>query len=91
MTSALWRGSNLPDSVPKFMAIPEGRHDVFLRKYKSPLFAEHFQKDNWKLIYFEAIRQSYSKKGKRLELATLVDAPAPRVRQKAQGEQIALF
>lgn len=91
MTSALWRGSNLADRIPKFMAIPEEREAEFLRKYQSPLFAEHFQKNNWKLIYFEALRNAYSKHGKKLELEKLVGVPLRIKKQQKDAEQISLL
>lgn len=61
MTSGLQRGSNLPVDVPKTMAIPEAREKDFERKMKSPLFSEHFSKDNWSLLYFDAFRQAFVK------------------------------
>jgi 16S rRNA G966 N2-methylase RsmD len=65
MTSGLQRGSNLPTEVPKTMVIPEEREDDFNRKMKSPLFNEHFEKDNWTLAYFDTLRNAFTKtKGK---------------------------
>ena len=61
MTSGLQRGSNLPSSVPKTMVIPEERERDFERKMKSPLFSEHFEKDSWTLIYFNALRDAFTK------------------------------
>lgn len=61
MTSGLQRGSNLSASVPKTMVIPEEREKDFERKMKSPLFSEHFAKDNWSLLYFDAFRQAFTK------------------------------
>lgn len=61
MTSGLQRGSNLPADVPKTMAIPEAREKDFERKMKSPLFSEHFSKDNWSLLYFDAFREAFVK------------------------------
>jgi hypothetical protein len=61
MTSGLQRGSNLPANVPKTMVIPEEREKDFQRKMKSPLFSEHFNKDNWTLAYFDALRNAFTK------------------------------
>jgi 16S rRNA G966 N2-methylase RsmD len=61
MTSGLQRGSNLPATVPKTMVIPEEREQDFERKMKSPLFSEHFEKDNWTLAYFNALREAFTK------------------------------
>ncbi|MGA3178727.1 MAG: DNA methyltransferase [Verrucomicrobiota bacterium] len=65
MTSGLQRGSNLPRNVPKTMVIPDEREEDFARKMKSPLFSEHFEKDQWTLAYFNTLREAFTKsKGK---------------------------
>lgn len=61
MTSGLVRGSNLPANVPKYLVIPEEREDQFNRKMKSPMFAERFEIDKWKILYFDALRINYKK------------------------------
>jgi hypothetical protein len=61
MTSGLQRGSNLSATVPKTMVIPEEREQDFERKMKSPLFSEHFEKDNWTLAYFNTLREAFTK------------------------------
>jgi 16S rRNA G966 N2-methylase RsmD len=71
MTSGLQRGSNLPGSVPKTMVIPEERENDFERKMKSPLFSEHFHKDNWTLVYFNALREAFTKTKARTALESL--------------------
>ena len=71
MTSGLQRGSNLPATVPKTMVIPEEREQDFERKMKSPLFSEHFEKDNWTLAYFNALREAFTKTKGRTNLESL--------------------
>jgi hypothetical protein len=71
MTSGLQRGSNLPDHVPKTMVIPEEREADFERKMKSPLFGEHFQKDNWTLLYFNTFIEAFTKTKARTALEAL--------------------
>jgi 16S rRNA G966 N2-methylase RsmD len=71
MTSGLQRGSNLPTHVPKTMVIPEEREADFERKMKSPLFSEHFQKDNWTLLYFNMLREAFTKTKARTALEPL--------------------
>jgi len=71
MTSGLQRGSNLPVTVPKTMVIPEEREDDFGRKMKSPLFSEYFQKDNWTLAYFNALREAFTKSKAKTDLESL--------------------
>jgi 16S rRNA G966 N2-methylase RsmD len=72
MTSGLQRGSNLPASVPKTMIIPEEREDDYQRKMKSPLFSEHFAKDNWTLAYFNALREAFTKTKAKTDLESLL-------------------
>ncbi len=71
MTSGLQRGSNLPADVPKTMVIPEERENDFERKMKSPLFNEHFRKDNWTLAYFKALREAFTKTKAKTDLESL--------------------
>lgn len=71
MTSGLQRGSNLPADVPKTMVIPEERENDFERKMKSPLFSEHFEKDNWTLAYFNALREAFTKTKAKTDLESL--------------------
>ena len=72
MTSGLQRGSNLPANVAKTMVIPEERERDFERKMKSPLFSEHFAKDNWSLLYFTAFIQAYGKTKAKTSLEDLL-------------------
>ena len=67
----LQRGSNLPADVPKTMVIPEERENDFERKMKSPLFSEHFKKDNWTLAYFNALREAFTKTKAKTDLESL--------------------
>lgn len=61
MTSALLRGSNLPAKTPKIMVLPEEREDDFRRKMQSPLFNERYERDSWMNLYFDALRNEFSK------------------------------
>lgn len=61
MSSGLVRGSNLPREVPKYLVIPEEREDQLKRKMKSPMFADHFILDNWKILFFDTVRTNYKK------------------------------
>jgi len=61
MTSALLRGSNLPAKTPKIMVLPEEREGDFKKKMQSPLFKERYELDSWKNLYFDALRQEFSK------------------------------
>lgn len=61
MTSALVRGSNLPADVPKYLVIPEERLEQFERKMKSPMFAERFELDQWRTLFFDMLRVNEKK------------------------------
>jgi hypothetical protein len=94
MTSGLQRGSNLPATVPKTMVIPEEREPDFERKMKSPLFSEHFEKDNWTLAYFNALREAFTKTKGRTNLESLFGKKRPvhvSRRETQNNENQALF
>jgi hypothetical protein len=61
LTSALLRGSNLPAKTPKIMVLPEEREDDFRRKMQSPLFRERYDRDSWTNLYFDTLRNEFSK------------------------------
>lgn len=94
MTSGLMRGSNIVASVPKFLVMPEEREEQFNKKIRSPLFSERFKDDNWKILYFDSIRNSWRKlKQKKLKIESLVGKKGPealRPNIKDNG-QIELF
>jgi hypothetical protein len=93
MTSGLQRGSNLPATVPKTMVIPEEREQDFERKMKSPLFSEHFEKDNWTLAYFNALREAFTKTKAKTALESLFGKKYVHVsrRETKNNENQALF
>jgi hypothetical protein len=73
MTSALMRGSNVNRTVDKFLVLPEERENQFKNKLTSPLFQEHFENENWKLIFFDALRNAYLKDKNNLDVYGIVD------------------
>ena len=91
MTSGLQRGSNLPATVPKTMVIPEERENNYQRKMKSPLFCEHFEKNNRTLVYFNALREAFTKNKARTALEGLFgvkkNAPVQEKDEEANGSQ----
>jgi len=82
MTSALMRGSNVDETVDKFMVLPEEREVQFKNKMTSPLFKEHFENENWKLLYFDTIRIAYTKQKTKLDIYSLLDKKARPQRKK---------
>jgi 16S rRNA G966 N2-methylase RsmD len=93
MTEALKRGSNIESSVPKYLVIPQEREDQLLRKLRSPLFGERFQKDSWKCLYFEALERAYQKEKGKLDVTTLVakKVATASTKQSRKASQLSLF
>jgi len=91
MTSALLRGSNLPASVPKYMLIPEQRAKTFDSKMKSPLFAQHFNEDNWGLIYFGTFDTQFQNRKYKINLNELINIRTPHAETKQTDTQTKLF
>ena len=61
MTSALERGSNVDKAVKKVMLFPFDREPQFIRKQKSPLFAERYISDNWDYLLFDVLINNWQK------------------------------
>ena len=94
MTSGLLRGSNIDSEVPKYLVIPEEREEQFNQKKKSPMFSERFEKDNWNLLFFDAIRHWYKKlKSEDLDLKSLINKKGPMATRPdiKKNEQLNLF
>ncbi|MBI3189472.1 MAG: DNA adenine methylase [Ignavibacteriales bacterium] len=89
MTSGLVRGSNLPTDVPKYLVIPEEREEQLQRKMKSPMFADHYVQDNWKILYFDTLRTYYKNlKSKTMKIEELI---AQKVRATMVKESEAVY
>jgi len=73
MMSALMRGSNVDNAIDKFMILPEERETQFNNKMTSPLFKEHFENENWKVIFFDALRAAYTKEKTDLDIFSIVN------------------
>ena len=73
MTSALMRGSNVDERVDKFMVLPEEREGQLINKLTSPLFKDHFENENWQLIYFDTLRNAYTKQKTKLDVYSLIN------------------
>ena len=73
MTSALMRGSNVYERVDKFMVLPEEREGQLRNKLTSPLFKDHFENENWQLIYFDTLRNAYVKQKAKTDIYSLVN------------------
>ena len=63
------------------MVLPEEREDQFKKKMTSPLFKEHFENENWRLIYFDTLRNAYVKDKNRVDIYELIDK---KVRQSKE-------
>jgi DNA modification methylase len=73
MMSAIMRGSNVDVSVDKFMVLPEEREVQLNNKMTSPLFREHFENENWEIIFFDALRAAYTKEKTDLDINSIVN------------------
>ena len=73
MTSALMRGSNVDERVDKFMILPEEREGQLRNKLTSPLFKDHFENENWQLIYFDTLRNAYTKQKTKVDIYSLIN------------------
>ena len=82
MTSALMRGSNVDKEVDKFLVLPEEREGQLKNKMTSPLFREHFDDENWKLLYFDTLRVAYTKQKASLDIYSLLDKMTKPSREK---------
>ena len=82
MTSALMRGSNVEEQVDKFMVLPEEREAQFNNKLSSPLFKEHFEKGNWKLIFFDQLRNAYVKEKTKVDIYQITNQKAEQKENK---------
>lgn len=91
MTSALMRGSNVDKAVNKFMVIPEERDAQFGNKMTSPLFKDHFENENWNIIYFDALRAAYVKDKSNLDIYSIIDKKGVAVANVDKNEQERLF
>jgi len=88
ITEAIVRGSNiLNHSTKRYIVIPEERESFFKRKISEPILNEMFEKYNWDIIYYDAIKTFYvenkSKPSINLrEFEALSGKPAPPLEQK---------
>jgi hypothetical protein len=76
MTSALQRGSSLPEGTPKIMVMPEEREADFNRKMLAPLFNEYYVKDLWRRLYFDRLREEYLKSKDATKIEDILDMPS---------------
>jgi hypothetical protein len=53
---------------------------------KSPLFSEHFEKDNWTLAYFNALREAYTKTKAKTDLESLLGKKKHVISHYRKGE-----
>ena len=93
MTEALKRGSNIGPHVPKYLVIPQEREDQLLRKLRSPLFGERFQRDSWECIFFEALDRAFQKQQGKVDVKALIAKKVAKTSTKSSGSntQLSLF
>lgn len=64
ITSALERGSNLPDrkNTKKMILIPKDRAKLLNRKIKEPMFKDTFILDGWQVAFYEELEKIFGKR-----------------------------
>lgn len=55
-TSAIQRGSNAPNEIPKFMVVPEDRETELLA-ITDPLFVQSFGDNHWRYLTYDDVRR----------------------------------
>jgi len=73
MMSAFLRGSNVNQSVRKYMILPEEREIQLRNKMASPLFKNYYEKENWKIIFFDTLRAGYIKEKNNLDIESIIN------------------
>ena len=91
MTSALLRGSNLDKEIVKYMVLPEERKTQFKNKLTSPLFKEHFENENWQIIYFDKLRNAYIKHKANVDISSITGQTESNSEKKDKHIQQSLF
>lgn len=92
MTESLNRGSNIDSTVPKFLVMPQEREPQLITKMRSPMFAKRFKDDNWRVLFFEPLREEYWKKKGKKDIFKLVDKKIIKKTSEAiQDSQTELF
>ena len=93
MTSALNRGSNIPQSVKKVMLIPVDRENQFHKKMKSPMFNENFKNGNWSIILFDVLYHHWYKDKKNINIEELFNLPTTinTKKNKKRDHQLNLY
>ncbi|MDI6766425.1 MAG: DNA methyltransferase [Bacteroidota bacterium] len=92
MTDALQRCSNLEKTVSKVMLFPVDRENQFKQKLKSPMFYERFQGDNWSVVLFDVLYESWNKDKKRTCINDILNKPTTIQKQiEKKKNQLTLF
>jgi len=79
------RGSNVDKKVNKFMVLPEEREGQLIKKMTSPLFKDHFENENWQLIYFDALRNAYTRGKAKTDIYSLANKKRVSLKSKGGG------
>jgi len=67
--SAIIRGSNIPDKqVKRFIVIPEERQETFYNKINVPALKERVQKEKWRFILYDDLKNFYHKTKRRRKI-----------------------
>jgi hypothetical protein len=86
MTEALRRVSSIPYYVEKYMVLPDERASQLLKKLKSNMFKEWFEKDKWQVLYYDALQNNEkSLLHHKKQLSDIVNSsPIPKISSSKQ-------
>jgi len=88
MTEALRRASPIPYPTEKFMILPDERANQLAKKQKSPMFGQWFTKDNWQVIYYDALQINASilkqQKKQLTEIVNIISKPSKENNKEKQ-------
>jgi len=86
ITSALERGSNLPDrkNTKKLILIPKERAKLLNRKIKEPMFKDTFILDEWQVAFYEELEKLSSKRNFNEKDFNEIFSPTIKVKEGVQ-------
>ena len=94
---AIIRGANIPNGeVKRFIVIPEERENLLLRVVNEPALRERVERDNWKFIFYDALKSFYNEnKAKRKidisEFEKLTKIPKLRIRKIEKQQTLSAY
>jgi hypothetical protein len=78
--------SSIPYYAEKYMVLPDERASQLLKKLKSPMFGQWFDKEKWQVLYYDALQNNMTfLKNHKKQLSDIVGIlPTPKVSASKQ-------